>query len=109
MHAHNLAGGWIYLTALIGSVTTISLCNLFVNTKNEKPLLFLGKNSLLIMCLHEPTKRIVIKIMSITTGMETELLRQDIFMSMAVLLIVIALLLPCIYTINKWTPWAVGK
>lgn len=109
LHIHNLANGWIYLTALIGSVATLSLCKLLVGTKIEQPLLFLGKNSLLIMCLHEPIKRIVIKVMAVVAGMETDILRQDLFVSIAVILIVIALLLPCIYAVNKWMPWCVGK
>lgn len=90
-------------------MATLSLCKLLVGTKIEQPLLFLGKNSLLIMCLHEPIKRIVIKVMAVVAGMETDILRQDLFVSIAVILIVIALLLPCIYAVNKWMPWCVGK
>lgn len=108
MYGHGVASGWIYLTALIGSMATISLCSLLDSTKISKPLMFLGKNSLLVMCLHEPLKRIVIKIISVTTKMETDILRHDIYMSIAVLLIIIIFLLPCIFAVNRWLPWAVG-
>ncbi len=69
----------------------------------------MGKNSLLIMCLHEPLKRIIIKALSVIIRYDTEVLREDLLLSVIAVAVTVILLLPCIYTVNKWTPWIAGK
>lgn len=109
MLGHDFAYGWIYLTAIVGSLTMLCMCYLLKDTVINKPLAFLGKNSLLIMCLHEPLKRIIIKILSAVIGYDTDVLRGDFILSLIVVVVTVALLLPCIYSINKWIPWTAGK
>lgn len=87
----------------------MSLCGLLAKTKLNSPLMFLGKNSLLIMCLHEPVKRIVIKVASSLARMDTDMLRHNLAMSILVTSAVVVILLPCIYAANRWMPWIVGK
>lgn len=106
---HSLPGIWTYIIGITGSVATMSLCWLLAKTKLNNPLIFLGKNSLLIMCLHEPLKRIVIKVASSFANMDTDMVRQNLTMSILITFAVVVILLPCIYAANKWMPWLVGK
>lgn len=109
MHSHRINGAWIYVTGVTGSLLTLSLCWLLELAKLSKPLQFLGKNSLAIMCLHEPLKRIVIKAASSITNTDTESVRQDFILCVLIALVVVVALLPCICALNKWAPWMVGK
>lgn len=109
MYGHTLSGVWVYVTGAIGSVATISLCWLLMQTKLGMPLSYLGRNSLLIMCLHEPLKRIVIKVASIATGIDADILREQLLVSILITIVVVVLLLPVIYSTNRWFPWIVGK
>ena len=59
-------GGWLYgeilrynillfyLTSLAGIFTVISFCKTFESSKAIKPFIWLGRNSLVIMCVHYP-------------------------------------------------------
>lgn len=109
MRAHELSGAWFYVLAIIGSVSTLSLCRLLEKTKLSDALCFLGRNSLIIMCLHEPLKRIVIKIFSVMTGTETEALREELLPCLLITATITLILLPCIYIINRCIPTLAGN
>lgn len=109
MRVHELSGAWFYVLAIIGSVSTLSLCRLLEKTKLSDALCFLGRNSLIIMCLHEPLKRIVIKIFSVMTVTETETLREELLPCLLITATITLLLLPCIYIINRWIPTLAGN
>ena len=94
--------------ALLGSVTTMSVCSGIVMWKGSA-LQFLGKNSLIIMCVHEPIKRIVIQIGAIITGESTDMLRGDILWSLAFVAAVVVICLPIIYLVNNKMPFMIGR
>ena len=71
-------------------------------------LKWLGENSLTIMCLHEPVKRIVLKICSFS-GVEIECIRESFFGSCLVVALTIFLLIPIVLAMNKYVPFLVGK
>lgn len=78
-------------------------------TKVNRLLIWLGQNSLLIMCLHEPIKRIVIKICSVAMHCETNALRESDLASFLMAIITVAICIPFVLFISKKLPWIIGK
>ena len=97
---------------LIGTFSGIYLCYfsaIICEKKFKNIFQFLGKNTIIIMGLHEPIKRIVIKIFSIIIKIETPILRKNILFSLAVTISTIIIIVPIIYFINKFFPFIIGK
>lgn len=76
---------------------------------NCKLLSLIGNNSLIIMCLHEPIKRIVIKIMAKIIGVDTLLIRYNLLLSFIALIVIILIILPIAKVINNHFKFVIGK
>lgn len=74
-----------------------------------KPLRWLGRNSLLLMCVHEPVKRIAIKVVSVILHWDTEAVRENTATCFVVLIIVVLVSIPVIELINRKIPSVLGK
>lgn len=72
-------------------------------------LLFLGMNSLLIMLLHEPIKRIVIKIVSLLLSLDVEITRSSLGLILLCTGLVISIQIPIVIFINKHLRFLLGK
>lgn len=70
---------------------------------------YLGKNSLIIMLVHEPIKRIIIKFIEIITKINIEILRNNIISIIICTLIIITIIIPIIFIIDKYIPFIIGK
>lgn len=70
---------------------------------------YLGRNSLIIMCVHEPLKRIILMVLSKIVSMPTDIIRNEIGMSIVTTLIVIAVCIPIIEIINRKLSWTIGR
>lgn len=80
-----------FLTAIIGSYAIYLIANAIARNRIKSDVLkFIGKNSLYIMCVHEPIKRVVLVMMSKAINLQTELMRKDILWIFICLCIVIA-------------------
>lgn len=86
---------------LIATCCIIAIC-IVCPRKRIGVLGFLGYNSLAIMLMHEPLKRIVIKIYSMKTSVDVDILRESVFHSIALTLIVIFMLCPVIMLLRKY-------
>lgn len=82
---HNLTAGimW-FLTALIG-VTAIVLVSQIIS--KNRILQYFGQISLIILCIHGPVYRIVVKIVSIPLYMGTDAARDNFMIAMTVVVI----------------------
>ncbi|NOW21735.1 hypothetical protein [Clostridium butyricum] len=98
-----------YLLYFISSFSGIACIYLFSTLINCKILSFLGVNSLIIMCVHEPLKRIIIKILSVITKTDLGLIRNGIISIFICTSIILLCILPLIYMFNKFLPVVVGK
>ena len=94
---------------IIGLLGFLSIYLLSYSIQKSKILSWLGLNSLAIMLLHEPVKRIVIKISSAVFSIPIELLRESIFASLTMTALTISILIPVILIINKYMPFLLGK
>ncbi len=95
-----------YIFGIIGILFMICLATLF---KENKLLLFLGRNTLVLMCIHEPLKRIMIIIVSKISKIPTELLRGNIFGILFITAILMMVMYPIIIIINQYFPFMLGK
>lgn len=95
-----------FMVGLLGfaSIYVIAYC-----LQKNTILSWLGMNSLAIMLMHEPIKRIVIKIYSLFFNISVEILRESLLNSMVITILTILILLPLILFINKYTPILLGK
>lgn len=102
-----------YPIAILGSIMILSLSQIIIRTlKKVKVLVYLqyiGKNSLIIMCIHEPIKRISLMIASKISHIPIENIRNDLGLSIGITIIIILICTPFIYIICHYFPWIIGK
>lgn len=82
----------VYTTALLGISILIQVSTIFSNEWIE----FLGRNSLIVLFIHEPIKRIVIFIISIILRIPVETLRYNFLGILFITIIVFIIILPII-------------
>lgn len=70
---------------------------------------YLGQNSLIIMCVHEPLKRILLMVLSKVVSMPTDAIRDELVMSVISTLLVVAICIPIIEIVNRKISWIIGK
>lgn len=100
-----------YPTAIIGCLIVFSFSKIVISkhTFFLKHIQYLGENSLIIMCIHEPIKRIVLVLVSKLLQMPTDIIRDNLFLSIAVTFVIILICIPFIYIIHNYLPWMIGK
>lgn len=96
----------IYIVSITGCIVIYLISNLI---KNNNFIQYLGTNTLIIMCIHEPIKRIVIELLHIITGTSTEILRTNFIYIIIITIILIIVIIPAIFIINKYLPFLIGR
>ena len=97
---------------LVAIICIMCLFALFVKIRSRKfisILTWLDVNSLIIMCLHEPLKRIIIVVFSKLLGMETEAVRESIVWSILMSCLIIVIFVPVCMFMNRKCKWVLGK
>ncbi len=69
----------------------------------------LGRNSLIIMCVHEPIKRIFLVILSKISTIPVETIRGNLVLSVVASLLLLLICVPIVQVINKRMAWMIGK
>lgn len=72
-------------------------------------MIWVGKNSLILMCIHEPIKRIVIKLFEFFANQSQYVLRNDFIYSSVIFAFLLLLLVPITIIVDKKLPWVIGK
>lgn len=104
---YNLTTGimW-FITGLIGVSSLVLICQVI----NENRILqYFGRISLIILCIHGPVYRIVVKIVSIPLHMSTDTVRENIFLAMVVVAITMIICSLAYEIVMRVTPWMLGK
>lgn len=108
--AQNIIPKEFYLMAILGSLCVITLSSEIDGFKiRGQCLAYLGRNSLIIMCVHEPLKRIILMVLSKVISIPTDVIRDEIGMSIVATLIVVAVCIPVIEIINRKISWVIGN
>lgn len=94
-----------YLTAMAG----ILLVTVVAKYIRLQALEYIGRNSLIIMCIHEPIKRIVIFVAARMLHMEIDMARTNLLFILLATLITLLACLPFVFVINRYTPFLLGR
>ena len=95
-----------FVTAFIG-VTAIILVSQFINKNGI--LQYFGRISLIVLCIHGPVYRIVVKIISIPLHMSTEAVRESFLLAMIVVTVTMFICSVTYEIVIRTAPWMVGK
>lgn len=104
---HNLTTGimW-FVTALIG-VTAMILISQVIN--ENRVLQYFGRISLIVLCIHGPVYRIVVKIVAILLHKGTDAVREHFLLAMIVVTVTMLICSVAYETVVRIAPWMVGK
>lgn len=104
---HNLTTGTMwFVTALIGVFAMVLLSQLI---NENRVFQYFGRISLIILCIHGPVYRIVVKIVSIPLHMSTDVVRENFLLAMVVVAITMAICSMAYGGVVRVAPWMVGK
>ena len=78
-------------------------------TKFDRTLQYFGRISLIILCIHGPVYRIVVKIVSILLNLGTDAVRENFLLAMVVVVITMAICSTAYEVVVRLAPWMVGK
>ena len=99
-----------YGFAIIGSLLILCTSSLFAKTRSLCELFcWIGRNSLVIMCIHEPLKRIILFILSKMLCLPVDVMRDNLCFSIITTVIVVLVCVPFIIFINRYCPIMLGR
>ena len=91
---------------LIGVAAVILISQLI----NENRILqYFGRISLIILCIHGPVYRIVVKIVSILLNVGTDAVSENFLLAMVVVFITMAICSMAYEVVVRLAPWMLGK
>lgn len=108
MRIHETGDWWSFYSIAFAFIFALCIFSKLLVGK-DKVFEWLGRNSLTIMCIHEPLKRIILVVVSRISGLEISIIRSSVLMSLLCTCFLIMLLFPLVKGINKYVPIAVGK
>lgn len=95
-----------FATGIIG----VLACVLLSRAINKNRLLqYFGRISLIVLCLHGPIYRIVVKVLSMPLGISANAVRENFILAMAVVAITMAICSVAYEVVIRIAPWMVGK
>lgn len=95
-----------FMTAFIG-VAAILFVSLLIG--NNRILQYFGRISLTILCVHGPLYRILVKLISISLHMGTEIVRENFFLVTLAVTLTLAVCGVIYEVVVRIVPWMVGK
>lgn len=99
-----------YFLFFVIALVCIACCYIIsAKLSMNKWLMWLGTNSLAIMCIHEPLKRILIVVFSKILHMKVLAVRESIPLSILITCVTIAAIVPICMFINKKCKWVLGR
>lgn len=99
-----------YVAFFIIAISVIlGLYGIVANIQRANMLQWFGINSLCIMLIHEPIKRIIIKLYSMLISSDVDIVRESWVHSIIMLIIIIAIVSVFTILINKYARFVLGK
>lgn len=109
MMEHEFAVWWQFYLCSVSLIVIVLLLGRFVLRFESGVLQWLGRNSLIIMCIHGPIYRIVLYVTSVIIKEDISDIRHSWFMSTFVVLLVVVIITPITIYINKHLPFVLGR
>lgn len=95
-----------FVTALIG-VAGVFIISFLIN--ENKLLQYFGRISLIVLCIHGPVYRVLIKLVSIPLRVSTDAARSNFLIAMIVVALTLIICAFVYEAVIRIAPWAVGK
>lgn len=95
-----------FTAAFLGIGAVVTVASKFYGAKI---LSYLGKNSLIIFGLHFPVKRVVMDLTATLLHIRMDAIRASFWLSIVDTVIVLIIMVPIIYVINRYLPFLIGK
>lgn len=109
MKRHVYGEWWLFYLVAFCIILSLCVFSRYLVNREKGILKWLGKNSLAIMCIHEPVKRILLVVVSKLSGMDVATLRESVIISISITILLMLLLVPVIIGINRYIPFILGK
>ena len=109
MRIHAYGSWWLFYIVALGLIIPVVIFSRWLVGKEYGILQWLGRNRLVVMCIHEPIKRILLKVFAIVANMEISDIRQSAVLSIIITVAVIATCMPVVMMMRRFTPWLIGK
>ena len=101
---------YFMIVSISGTILVLNVSKLINLSKIVSNVFsYLGKNSIIIMICHEPIKRIILLLYSIYFDIELDIIRSSLSYSLLITFIVIFVLVPIIFIINRYLPFMIGR
>ena len=105
-------GVFWFITGTLGTVAvgiySILLSGLRASIINNL-ISFLGRISLVVLCVHGPVYRVISKVLSVVIGWETDAVRSNFFFAVVIVIITLAVCSIAYMVIDRLMPWMIGK
>lgn len=104
-------GDYVFSSSIMPAVTgMLGFCfALFMSLALEgRAICWLGRRSLGVMCIHEPIKRVAIKLAETVTGLSSELLRDRVLVSLVLSVVTVVFACAATIAIEHFAPWTLG-
>ena len=95
-----------FVTAIIGFMAVL-IISILIN--RNKVLEYFGRTSLVVLCIHGSVYRVIVKILSLPLGMDTDAVRENFILSMIVMVITLVICAAGYEILNRFMPWIIGK
>lgn len=104
-HWNLTAGIFRYIDAFLGIFLVVAMALLL---QNSALVQYLGRTTLLVLCIHGPIYRILIQVFSLMLQISTDSFRSNLFLSIFVTAATLALCALCYEICRRIVPWALG-
>lgn len=98
---------WLFYGAAFGGLLSIYFLSRLIG--QYRGLRFLGTSTLVIMCAHEPVKRIVIGLMVYISKYPLETVRDTVWGALICTILTLTVLLPLILVVDRFLPFLGGR
>ena len=109
MLGHNYSEWYVFYPLSLSLIFLTFCVSKFFVCFDIGVLQWMGRNSLVIMCVHEPIKRIVLKVASVFSGYDIVSLRMSIIASGVIVVVTICIIWPIERAINHYAPLLAGR
>lgn len=109
MRAHGFSEWWIFYPIALSFIYLIIQLSRIISCYEYGVLQWIGRNSLIIMCIHEPLKRIVLKLSSVILGIEITVIRESFVASLLMTIIILLVLFPITHVVSRCLSFFLSK
>lgn len=92
-----------------GSIGVASTAIISILIDHSKVLQYLGRISLVVLCIHGPVYRVLIKIVSIPFHMSTDQARGNFILAMIIVSLTLIICAAIYEVVSRVAPWMIGK